>query len=213
LGVLYIRRQRWSLAQHHLECAHKVWQKMNDDHGLIRVYINLSLLNIELECPQKILECSEKALVKAQLTKEEMELGTIYMNMGIAYRLMGLSTKTEQYIWQAEAVFRRFTNVIGLASVKDNLGLVYLDQKRWSEAHQWLTSALEAWRKLGSEIGEFRVLIYLIEYALARGERQKALAQLDVLEQRLNQDRKEAFHFLRERITNYRRSLTENLSP
>jgi tetratricopeptide (TPR) repeat protein len=178
LGILYTRQRCWEPARQHLEQACAIWQSMGDDHGLMRGHINFGMLYVDSECPNDALFYLEKALHQANLTGEEIEIATIHLNMGIAYRLKGESAQAEAHAWQAEAIFNRFSNLMGLANVWDNLGLACLDQEKWKEAKLYLEAALQAWRKLPNQFGEIRTLTYLVEYQLAVGNHSKAVRQL-----------------------------------
>lgn len=187
LGCLYLRQGRGRLAEQHLEHACYLWEKTGDSHGLMRGLINLGVLYNEMEYPELALTCLQKALEQAKLTGEEAEIGFIYMNIGISYRLKHEPSQAEVYIGQAEKIFRRFSNLVGLAQVQDNLGLVCLAQEKWLEAKFHFETALSAWRNLASQLGEVRVLIYLIEYEQAKGNHLQALAQLEAVEHLISQ--------------------------
>ncbi len=189
LGTLYTRQHRWKAAGQHLERACDLWQAMGDDHGLMRGFINLSLLYNEMEQPDKALSYLEKALQRARLTGEEAEIGLIYMNIGDSHRLKGDPALAEAYAWRAEAIFRRFSNSVGLAWVWSNLGIACLEQKKWQEARLHLEVALKSCRNLNSQYGEIKTLTYMVEYELARGNRTSAAARLNELERLISQYR------------------------
>ncbi len=209
LGYLCIRQYRWRLARQHLERACKIWQSMGDDHGLMRGFINLSLLYLDMERPDEVLTYSKKALQQAKLTGEEAEIGTIYMNMGDAYRLSGESAKAEAYAWQAEVIFRRFSDSVGLAWVQYNLGLACLDQKKWQEAKLHLEAALQAWRRMANKYWEIITLTGMVEYELAKDDRAQAARQLSEVERLINQyDQNRQDPHWQSLLLKYRRSLT-----
>lgn len=186
LGILYIWQRRWDLARQHLEQACVIWQEMGDDHGLLYGLSNLASMYDDMECPDQALSYLEKALPLAQLTGEEVQVANIYLNMGIAFRLKCEFDKAEAYIWQAEAIYRRFSNLIGLAQVHVNLGIVCLAEQKWPGAKSHLKSALQIWSNLRNEYGKITVLIYLVEYELARRNLRKAARQLAVVERIIN---------------------------
>ena len=213
LGALYTRQRKWELAQQYFERACERWEKMGDDHGLMYGFMNFGTLYNDMECADKALTYSKKALQQAKITKEELVIGTITMNIGVAYRIKNEPAKAEAYAWQAEAIFRRFSNTLGLALVHDNLGLVCLDQGKWEEAQQHLSTALVSWRSHGNKLGECRALGYIVELELAKGDRQKAAVQLKELEDYLLQkEDKTLSQFLEFQLEKYRRILTEYIS-
>ncbi len=209
LGILYIRQCHWELARQHLERACKIWQFMGDDHGLMRGFINLSLLYLDMERPDEVLTYSEKALQQANLTGEKAEIGTIYMNMGAAYRLSGEFAKAEAYAWQAEVIFRRFSNSVGLACVQYDLGLACLEQKKWQQAKLHLETALQAWRRMANKYWEIITLTSVVEYELAKDDQAQAAKHLVEVKRLISQygqsDQAPRWQSL---LLKYRRSLT-----
>lgn len=213
LGILYTRQGLWDQARQHLERACAIWQAMGDEHGLMYGYTNLGMLFSEMKSPDEALFYLQKALDQAKLVGEEAIPGTLYMNMGISYRLKGELLKAEGYYWQAKATFQRFSNLWGLAMLHDNLGLVYLDQQRWQEGSLHLETALELWRNLNNKHNEFRVIIHLVEYELARGNQQQARYWLKEAEHLLNQyDATGRYGQLYAQLEEFRRSLAETVS-
>ncbi|MCL4298039.1 MAG: tetratricopeptide repeat protein [Anaerolineae bacterium] len=210
LGVLYIWQQRWDLARQHLERACAIWQAMGDNYGLILGFLNLGSLYDDIESPDQALFYLEKALHLAKQTGDEAQLATIYMNMSIAYKLSGRLDIAEQLLWQAEANFRRFANLIGLAQIQENLGLMFLGQRNWAEAKKHLRAALQAWKNLGNEYGKIRTLTHMVEYELAKGNRRRARRQLSELEHLINlSDQKRLAPFCQSLLAKCRRSLME----
>jgi tetratricopeptide (TPR) repeat protein len=209
LGLLYTRQYLWDKAQHYLERACALWQATEDHHGLMRGFINLGMLYDHMRHPREALFFLEKALQEAQLTGEEVEIGKIYKNMSVAYQQNGESVQAEKYAWQAEVIFRRFSNTLDLALTWINLGLIYIDQQKWKEAREYLEAALESCRNLKNEHGQIEALIGLIEYELAQGNKQKATTKLNELERliQLYNGRTQPHH-LQSLLLKYRHSVS-----
>jgi tetratricopeptide (TPR) repeat protein len=155
---------------------------MGDQPGLLLGLVNLGSLYDDLERPDQALPHLKKALLLAQATGEEVQLANVYLNIGFAYRLQGAWSQAETYLWQAEAIYGRFSNSIGTAQVKVNLGLLCLAEERWPEAKSYLEQALQAWDDLGNIYKKITTLTYLVEYELARGHPQQAARQLAEVE-------------------------------
>lgn len=110
----------------------------------------------------------EKALHMATPTGEESEIGKIYGNMGFIHERKGV-------LAQAEAIFRRFSSFL-------DLGTVYLKQKKWEGAREYLEAALATCRTLKNEPGEIKALLMMVEYELARGNQAQATLRLKAVE-------------------------------
>jgi tetratricopeptide (TPR) repeat protein len=187
LGALYLRQHAWDKAQYHFERACQFWELLNNQNGLMYGYMNLGVLYVYTKQADQALLFSEKALDRARNAGGELDVGNIYINMGLAHQLKGDLATAEKLTWQAEAIFRRFSNLIGLAHAHENLGLIYLEQQKWPETGLHLAEALAAWRTLGNKHNEIQTAGYLAKYELARGNFQEAKLWLKEAEERLRQ--------------------------
>jgi tetratricopeptide (TPR) repeat protein len=166
LGLLYTRQRRWPEAEVQLKSACEVWVKMGDQHSIIYGYENLSVLYNDMVRPTEALTWLEKAYDQVKLTGEEAELGKILANMGTAWRDNGDPTRAESYLSQAEAIFRRDANQHGLAQAWGHLGILYLQQARWSEARPLLQNSKLTFHAVQAIDSEVTALTYLIECEL-----------------------------------------------
>jgi tetratricopeptide (TPR) repeat protein len=208
LGILYIRQGRWAEAQQRLERACTLWRARNDQHGLMRGYLNLGWLFNEMERPDEALLYLERALVLAEQAGDEATTGTIYLDMGIAFRLRGEFALAESYSHQAETILRRFSVLLGLAHVLENLGVIYLKQQKWLEAEHYLNEALSLWLIQGNKYSEIQSKIHLAEGELGRGDHTQAEARLHELQQLLEKyDRWGRYHQLHTQVNKLRCSL------
>jgi tetratricopeptide (TPR) repeat protein len=213
LGILYTRQGLWEQARQRLEHACTLWEARGDAHGLMRGFINLGLLYDEMNHPDAAIIYLEKALQQAKLAGEEVEVGAIYMNMGIAFRLKKEPVTAERYARQAETIFRRFFNSVWLPFLWINLAGVYIDQERWSEADQLLTTALSTCRNLKNEQGEIKALLMMVEYELARGNLAQAVTRLNAVEDLIRpHQRKKQYRYLEMQFLKYQDSLPRNYS-
>ena len=177
LGLMYTRQGLWERGRYHLDRACAIWQAINDRHGLMRGLINLSVLLIDSGEPTAAFPYLEQALELARLTGETVEVANIYTNLGLAYRLNGDLHQAEVYGRQAEDIFLEVSNLAKLADVWQNLARVYLGQGNWAEARRRLEAALDTQRNLKNRNGETVTLVCFIEYELAQGNWEQALAR------------------------------------
>lgn len=183
LGVLYTRQRRWEKARQHLDRACAIWEKMEDNHGLMRGLINLGMLCNDMRHLNEALEYLTRSLEQAEVTGEAADIGTIYMNIATAYRLKQEPEKAKNYILKAETIFNRFSNLAGLAWMQSTLGLIYLDQGKWSDAKHYLESSLQAWRSLNNINWQIISLTFLVDYDAARKNWSRAKSRLAEIEQ------------------------------
>jgi hypothetical protein len=135
-------------------------------------------------------------------------IGSIYANLSFAYKMKRIWDKAETYGQQAEAIFKRFANAFRLASVQDDLGVIYLEQRKWVEAGFYLRAALEDWRHLNNKYEEIQTMIHFIQYELGRGDQTQTQAWLEVVEQQLSQhDPARQYYQLQSQLDKIRRNL------
>jgi tetratricopeptide (TPR) repeat protein len=210
LGVLYTRQRSWGQAEQHLQRACALWQAMGDHHSLVYGFENLGLLYLKMERPLEAHTYLERALTQTKLTGEEAEIGNICNNIGLVYGLSGDLDKAEAYAKRAEEVFRRFSNILGLARSWHNLGFVSLHQEKWAEAIHYLEHSLAIYRRLNNWEDEIGALLDIVEYELARGNQMQTAARLNEVEQLIAQHtRGRQQQYLNEHLEKYRRSLTK----
>jgi tetratricopeptide (TPR) repeat protein len=131
--------------------------------------------------------------------------------MGLAYILQGEFHQAESYTRQAETIFRRFFNLPGIADTLENLGVIYLKQQKWSEAVDYLESAVEAWQALNNKHDEIQTIIHLGHCELIRGNQRRANVWLKKAEGLLSQyPYAGRYCQLSLQIEDFRRSLIEH---
>ncbi|MEM7029527.1 MAG: BTAD domain-containing putative transcriptional regulator [Chloroflexota bacterium] len=185
LGVLYTRKQSWSEAESQLKRAYKLWDDNQDDWGLIYSFMNLSMLYAEQKNGDEVLKWSERALHQANVTGEELAAGTIFMNLGTGYRLKQQLTEAETHVLKAETIFRRYSNLAGLAQACGNLGIIYIDQGKWEKAILYLEEAIELFNTLNNNERVIKTLMDIIEGEFYQENYQKIAGYLNVVERRL----------------------------
>jgi len=90
------------------------------------------------------------------------------------------------------------------------LGLVYIQERKWEEAVQYLEHSLAAYRNLNNQAGEIEALLDIIEYELAQENEAQITFRLNEVEGLITphaQGRQK--DDLDERLKKYRRSLTQ----
>jgi len=204
LGILFVRRQLWDLAEQHLRCACEFWQAMGDEHSLIYGFENLGMLYYEMGQPSKALTYLDQALRLVNSTGEQAEIGSIWNNMGLAYRENGDFEKAVFFANKAETVFRRYANRFNLARVWGNLGLVYQKQRKWDLAGQYFADSLAAYQTLNNYRDQATVLAHLIEIELATHNLPAAKRRLQQLTAVIDQANLPAQDFLTDAIIQFR---------
>lgn len=210
LGVLYTRQRQWDQARYCLEQACVIWRRTGDAYGLMHGYNNLGRLFNEMEDFEKAITCLKKAIHHAKQTGTEALIGTLYMNLGIAHRSLGNSTDAANYYHQAKIIFEQFSNTLDWAKLHDNLGLLYMDQRKWAEAEIYFKQALKTWQALDNQFYEIQTMIFLAEFEMARDHNKQAGDWLNETQNLLEASSEtKQYRQLQARVKKIRHSLTE----
>ena len=90
LGVLYIRQQRWTEAEVHLQQACGLWRAMGDEYSLTAFgLLNLGMLYADQKKPHEALIWLKEAYHKAEALGETAMVSRILQNMAVAHRQQG----------------------------------------------------------------------------------------------------------------------------
>ncbi|MBV7337997.1 tetratricopeptide repeat protein [Chloroflexi bacterium TSY] len=165
LGLLYTRQQLWNAAEEHLLSACKVWTRMDEQHGLMRGYGNLGTLYCDMTKADDAIYYSKLALQLAQTTGEEILSGNFLINMAIGYRLQGDAQSALQHATTAEKIFEAHHDMVLLAYVWHQLGLIYLQDSNLAKAEQYRIKALTIYEQFNNIIGKTRLLADFNTYA------------------------------------------------
>ena len=186
LGVLYLRMHQWTKAEQFLKRACILWQAIGDHHSLIYGFENLGVLYYEMNQGTLALSYFNQALQQVEFTGEQTEIAGVLLNIGLVHSLHNEFSQAENKIHEAERLFERDSNFLGLCEARGSLGHLYYQQGRWLEAEHYLQLALEGHRSLKNAYGELRILLYWVEYFLTRQYFTKANEHIIMLEQLLH---------------------------
>ena len=84
-------------------------------------------------------------------------------------------SQAEQLYKQAEEIYHKFSNRLGLARVWGNLGNIYRDQSQWKQAQTYYEAAIKQYYELNDQIG-----VNLMRDALELLKQKKSKLQTNV---------------------------------
>ena len=157
LGLLYLTNGRWEEAAAHLQTACRIWENENDQHGLLRGLANLGYLYNEMDQPKESVVYLQKALTCAETSGEHGETPHIFLNLAVAYEKLRDLGQAEIVAKQAEMLYQKQANVLGLCRSWESLGRIYDQTQQPERAEGYFMAALEGYRRLNHGEGEKRV--------------------------------------------------------
>ena len=209
IGLLYIKQGKWDKAKKHLEHACNLWESMLDKHGLMLGFINLGLLYNEIEHCSDAIRYLEAAKTLANQTGDDAIMAIILMNLGIAHRISGKPEDAVVFAQDAQAIFKKYSNLHEYERARGNLALAYLDLHEFNKAYELLQASIKICQQLNDTYGEIRAHVYLTEYYCSQDFYDEASKQLNFAEGLIDgQTRREQFLPLHAIISKYRYNIS-----
>jgi tetratricopeptide (TPR) repeat protein/transcriptional regulator with XRE-family HTH domain len=157
LGLLYLTSSRWGEADEHLQTACRIWENENDQHGLLRGLANLGYLYNEIERPQEGVVYLQKALACVEQSGEHGEVPHLFLNLAVSYEKLGNIAQAEIVAKQAEMLYQKNANLLGVCNAWESLGRIYDQHQRPEKAEGYFMAALDGYRRLNHLEGQRRV--------------------------------------------------------
>ena len=105
----------------------------------------------------------------------------VHQDWGIIEYLDGNMQAALLRYQEAEKIFRRLGDILYLAMVCNNIGLVYRAERKWDEAEAYYAESVGIYRELGTVLARINIDSGRGKLWLERGEAAKAMAHFDRL--------------------------------
>lgn len=142
LGILLTRQYEWAKAEEHLLAACTIWQKSQDQYGLMRGHGNLGFLYAQTARYADSIYHSTLALELAERLGEAPLIGDFAANLSFSQLKFGNIQKAKALMERAETVFTKFADQLGLARIAHTKGLIAIHEKSYIQAQTYITYAL-----------------------------------------------------------------------
>ena len=181
LGILLTRQYEWAKAEEHLLAACTIWQKSQDQYGLMRGYGNLGFLYHETANYRDAIYYSTLAIELAERLGEEPLTGVFAINISAGNLHTGDLQKAQEFALRAQAVFEKYSDQFGLAQIAHMHGLIAIEEKEFLQAQRYINYALngltEHYFLVQAKFTKVQVEIQLHNYTVA----EQALDEIEAL--------------------------------
>lgn len=157
LGLLYLTGSRWNEAEAQLQMACRIWEHEHDQHGLLRGLANLGYLYNEMEQPLEGVAYLQRALACVEQSGEHGEAPHIFLNLAVSYEKLGETVQAESAAKQAEMIYQKNANLLGVCNAWESLGRIYDQNRQPEKAEGYFRAALDGYRRLNHLEGQRRI--------------------------------------------------------
>lgn len=152
LGLIYINRQAYALAQEKLEKAANLWQKAKNPTQLAKTYINLGVAAFNQNLLDMALDCYQKATHILNDLSHSIDWLRAMNNMSNIYYEKKDFERSEAILHQTLVKSNTIEGVFHIkGSLNHNMGNTLLALKRLGEAEIYLKNGLRCWQQANDE--------------------------------------------------------------
>lgn len=152
IGHIYKIRNELQNALENNEIALKIWEKYEDEEGIIYCTVNKGMINHRLGDSKEALECYFKALeLKRETNAEELESHYIYNNIAITYSQMGELQESNLYFFKSLKFVKMLNKTYSTSTIFINIARNYIELNNYPLARAYTDSAMEIAKILKSQ--------------------------------------------------------------
>ncbi|MBK6265416.1 tetratricopeptide repeat-containing sensor histidine kinase [Marivirga sp. S37H4] len=175
LGNLNYYQQNDTLAMRYwLQCV-KIFERLNDEYRLARLYNNLSILYSIIDDHEKAFEFLEKSVWMKEKIGDDRGLGSGYYNLGRTYYLMGQKDSAQIYLRKSRLIREKFDDKRGLSITYGTMGLNFKDLDQKDSALHYIRKAIHLDLVLNDSIALEDDQIGLLEILIHFNENEEAI--------------------------------------
>lgn len=205
LSNIYRRLRNWEQALITAQTAYHIFNKLGNSALLTKTSITLIAIWAESGNWEEINQLSDELIAILNVSGDVYNLSQLKNNMGISAFSQGNYNMAESAWQEALQLHSQIQEPMELASIYNNLGMVYTQLKEWETAEEMLLKAITAYRRFGDIFSWANSLDNLADLHEARGQTaefkqtlQEAIAGLQVLKDTPHAD--ELLDYMQQRL-------------
>jgi len=176
IGEYYSNRPDSALS--HYFDAITQFQKINDEHGVAKVYNNIGNLYQMVEY-EKALSYFNQSLTIAQKYRDSSLIASTYLNMGNIYNRKNMNVAALNYYNKSYELFTRLKNVPSLILCLEDIGVIYYNQRNFAKAKEYLIKAHDMAKNLDMNSQVAAINLTLTDLYVSEGNYNEAEKYLD----------------------------------
>ncbi len=188
LSNIYRKIRNWEQALNTAQTAYFIYHRLELSHLLTKTSITLIAIWAESGNWEKINQLSAELMTVLDASGDVYNLSQLKNNMGISAFSQGNYNMAEAAWQEALQLHSQIQEPMELASIYNNLGMVYTQLEEWETAEEMLLKAVTSFRRFGAIFSWANSLDNLADLYEVRGQTaefkqtlQEAIAGLQVL--------------------------------
>ncbi len=166
IGSIYERNNQFEEAKKMYSAAAEGSLKIKDYEGYVTAKCNYAI-NIQQQGDVKgaVAIFNELIPICQKYCREEY-LSQIYQSLGVSERRLGNTAKGLEYYLKAKEVYDRIGSIAGMSIINTNIGLCYIDLKKYKEAEEFLKLGLKQSQEIKSLLWQKKayIALYTLEH-------------------------------------------------
>ena len=155
------------------------FKREKDTVQLANGYSNLAILYEEIEQPEKAIDYDLKALELRQKIKDTLNIAYSYNNLGVVFTELKDNPDSALYYYKKAAdIFKMLHATMQYATVTNNIGHIYLNEKEYDLAGEYFLYPLHVYDSLDIDQGKAEVLRSFGQLYFAKGNYREAIHAL-----------------------------------
>jgi signal transduction histidine kinase len=158
-GSAFWRMSHFTEALEFLKDALMLFEKLDDNHGRLRVLLNIGLVHQSQGKFDLALSHLSDALEIANLTNESVFKARILGNLGSIYNSLGRYDEAMAYYFDILPMAEESGNLPGTAGIFANIANTYINLGQFETALTYQNKAASVFKELGDKVGLSRILL------------------------------------------------------
>lgn len=166
IGSIYERNNQFEEAKKMYAAAADGAYKLKDYEGYVTAKTNYAIaIQQQGDVKGAVTIFTEMIPICQKYCREEY-ISQIYQSLGVSQRRLGNTEKGLEYYLKAKEVYDRIGSIAGMSIINTNIGLCYVDLKRYQEAEEFLQLGLKQSKEIGSLLWQKKAYgaLYKLEY-------------------------------------------------
>ncbi|MBP7808271.1 MAG: hypothetical protein KA163_03165 [Bacteroidia bacterium] len=180
IGSIYERNNQLEEAKKMYNSSAEGALSVKDYDGYVSAKCNYAIiLSKTNEVKQAIAIYDELLPLSKKYCREEF-ISQIYQSLGVCERRLGNTQKGLEYYLMAKDIYDRIGTVSGMSIINTNIGLVYIDLKKYKEAEEYLKLGLKQSQEIKSWLWQKKAYLGLYTLEHHKGDFKQANYYLEM---------------------------------
>jgi signal transduction histidine kinase len=179
IGSIYERNHQFEEAKKMYNASAEGALAVKDYEGYVSARGNYAM-NIEDSDVKGAIAIFSELIPICQKYCREETISQIYQSLGVCERRLGNTQKGLEYYLMAKEIYDRIGSISGMSIINTNIGLCYIDLKKYKDAENYLKLGLKQSQEIGSLLWQKKAYLGLYTLEHYKGDFKQANFYLEM---------------------------------